>query len=168
MSIKFRCEHCHKEIKAPDDAGGRRGTCPYCKQSCYVPTPVSEEDILPLKPIDEEEQRREQEFRRALLEEELDLRAEIGDTDAVPTVPLEHREDISSEDLHHFVVNYCLDLYNGNKERAQTHLAQLKKFGGVGMKAVQDFLSGKVQEPALQEIPSDTLKEYLSLLGDQL
>lgn len=165
MGITFHCEHCHKEVKAPDETTGKRGKCPYCKQSCYIPIQVSEDDIIPLAPIDETEERRMEQQRMELLKREREILAEIGGD---PAVPLEHREDLTSTDLHHFVVNYCLDLSGGQKERAQTHVGDLKKYGGLGMEAVEDFLTGKVQEQALENIPSETLERFLRQLGDQL
>lgn len=36
--IRFRCEHCGKTVQAPHGAGGKRGTCPHCRQSCAIPT----------------------------------------------------------------------------------------------------------------------------------
>ena len=44
MSIEIHCDHCGKLIKAPDDAGGQRGKCPYCHQSVYVPAPNAGDD----------------------------------------------------------------------------------------------------------------------------
>ncbi|GAH70318.1 unnamed protein product, partial [marine sediment metagenome] len=58
MPISFKCEHCGKQIEAPDSAGGQRGRCPYCKQSNYIPSPVSEEEIYDLAETDEEDAKR--------------------------------------------------------------------------------------------------------------
>jgi len=37
MTIKFHCEHCRRLVQAPDSAGGRRGTCPHCQGSNFIP-----------------------------------------------------------------------------------------------------------------------------------
>lgn len=78
MSITFRCEHCDKQIEAPDSAGGKRGKCPYCHQSNYIPRPVSEDELVPLAPIDEDQERRQQEEIDRLMKVERELRAEAG------------------------------------------------------------------------------------------
>src|ERR1017187_3310117 len=107
MSITFRCEHCRKDVQAPDSAVGKRGKCPFCGHSSYIPEPVNEEDVLPLAPVDEEEERRHQQEVHQLFEQERDLIAQTG---SKPEAPLDQREDVKTEDVHHFVVNYCLDM----------------------------------------------------------
>jgi len=165
MTIKFRCEHCHKEVNAPDTAAGKRGKCPYCGQGSYIPAPVSDEDVLPLAPIDEEEERRRQEEIHALLKQEREL---IAESKGEPPVPLEHREDLDTEDLHHFVVNYCLDMGGGRLDRAQAHVQKLKSFGQKGIGAVNDFITGRAGEPALKNIPRPVLMGFLKQLSERL
>ena len=58
MTIAFRCSHCHKDVQAPDAAAGKRGKCPFCGQSNYVPAPVAPADELDLAPVDEAADRR--------------------------------------------------------------------------------------------------------------
>jgi len=54
MGISFHCESCKKKIKAPNDAGGKWGNCPFCKHRCYIPLPKSDDEPeLKLAPIDE-------------------------------------------------------------------------------------------------------------------
>ncbi len=165
MSITFRCEHCHKEVKAPDAAGGRRGKCPFCQQSTYIPSPVSEEDILPLAPVSEEDERKERERVQSLYQQEHDLLAETG---TVPQTPLEHREDLTAADLHHFVVNFCLEMARGNKEGAEDQADRLSKFGPLGRKALEELAGGQLHEPALDAIDRPTRQQYLNLLRRKL
>ena len=57
MSISFNCESCKKKIKAPDEAGGKWGNCPYCKHRCYIPSPKSEDEgELTLTPLNANEE----------------------------------------------------------------------------------------------------------------
>jgi phage FluMu protein Com len=165
MGITFRCEHCRKEVEAPDAAAGKRGKCPFCRKSNYIPAPVSEEDVLPLAPVDEQEERRRAEKVQKLLEEEKELLEEQRG-EAAP--PLEQREDLASEELHHFVVNYCLDMANSKLERAGVHVKRLKEFGGLGVEAVDDFIDGNAAEPALEAIPPKVLQGFLSELKSQV
>lgn len=68
MPIELHCPQCQKMIRAPDTAGGHHGKCPYCGNSVYVPMPVTDdEDIIPLAPLDEAEERRAEEERREAL-----------------------------------------------------------------------------------------------------
>ncbi|MBL7134592.1 MAG: hypothetical protein ISS78_10885 [Phycisphaerae bacterium] len=161
MAITFRCEHCGKEVKAPDGAGGKRGKCPHCGQSNYIPTPTGQDDVIPLAEIDTEEEKQRQEQEKALLEQERELIAETAPPQAAP---LDQREDLTSEDLHHLVINYCLDMAAGKLERAETHVTELKKHGRLGTTAVDEFLKGKATEPALNDIPAPVLQGFLKQL----
>jgi len=64
MSVELHCPKCGKLIRAPDDAGGKRGKCPYCKETVYVPSPNPEHEEIPVAPLDEEEIEHERELRR--------------------------------------------------------------------------------------------------------
>ena len=165
MAIRFKCSSCGREVTAPDDAAGRKGRCPHCGQSNEIPSvPAGEQDdgTIPLAPIDEEEEHRRQEQLRALYEQELALLSETGGV--ADDVPLEHREEIDSEDLYHFVVNYCLDMANGKLDRAERHAEQLRRYGHWGAQAVDDFLSGSAREAALDYIPPRVLEGFLRQL----
>ena len=164
MSITIKCDGCQKEIKAPDAAAGKRGKCPYCGHSCYIPVPVSEDDLLPLAPDDEEEERkREQELRAQARE----LLAEMGGTSG-PSVDEKEPHHVPAEELYHFVVNYCMDMASGKLERAETHVARLKRHGYTGLQAVEDFLTGRAEEEAMKIIPKPVLTAYLNQLTQKL
>lgn len=165
MSITFQCEHCHKEIKAPDSAGGKRGKCPYCQQSTYIPSPVSEDEILPLAELDDEQERRDKEMVEALYAQEHDL---LAQTARGPVPPLEHRENLSTADLHHFVINFCLEMARDNVKAADAEAAKLRKFGPLGVAALEEIASGKVREPALEAIARRPRTLYLNTLRGRL
>jgi len=166
MTISFKCEHCHKEVQAPDSAGGKRGKCPCCGQASFIPAPVSAEDVLPLTPLSESEERKQQEEIDAQMAEQRALIAASAGGEVA--VPLEHRDDVTAEDLYHLVVNYCIDLLESKLDRAQLHLEQLKKFPATARKAVDDIASGKVCEPALDRMSARVKKGFLLQLRDQL
>ena len=165
MSIKFQCHNCHNEVTAPDAAAGKKGKCPFCGQSNEIPLPVAEDDMIPLAPIDEEAETRERAERHALFEREKDLLAETG---GESPVPLEHRSDLGSEDLHHFVVNYCLDLFDSKLAQAEQSAEQLTRYGPLGAEAVDDLLTGKAMEPALDRIPRAVMQGFLKQLKEQV
>ena len=165
MSITFQCEHCHKEVKAPDGTAGKRGKCPHCQQSCYIPTPVSDDELYDIAPLDEEGERQREEELKRLREQEKQLLAE--DKEA-PSEPLEQRDDVAAEDLHHLVVNYCLDLARSKLPQAETHAKKLRSFGPAGIQAVDDFLTGGATEPALDDLPAPVIQGFLNQLREQL
>jgi len=152
-------------VKAPDSAAGKRGKCPHCGQSSYIPAPVADEDLIPLAPVDEaEEQARRREIESLLAVDRRLLR----ETGGGPDVPLEHKEDLSSADLHHFVVNYCMDVFNGNLERAQLYVRKMKMLKYTAIEAVEDFQTKKTHEAVLDAIPSRVLEGFLKDLKDKL
>jgi len=165
MTITFQCEHCRKEVKAPDDAAGQRGKCPFCGETSYIPTEVSEDDVLPLAEVDEQEERERERKMQQLVEDE---QARLSEEDLKQEIPLDQRDNVSSHDLHHFVVNYCLDMAEGKMERAAQHAAKLKNYGHTGSQAVEDFLTGNALEPALDKLPAKVRNGYLNQLAETL
>ncbi len=73
MPIELHCEHCGKPVRAPDDAAGKRGVCPACHQSVYIPTPSDQLEPLDISPVDSEEERE----RARLLRESQQLASNI-------------------------------------------------------------------------------------------
>ena len=165
MSILFRCEHCGREAQAPADSAGKRGPCPHCHQTNYIPLPVEARDVIPLEDLDESEEARRQAELERLRQVERDLLA--GETGELP-IPLEHRENLSVADLHHLVINHLLDLAAGKIDRAGLHVAKLRKFGSLASEAVADVAAGKVVEPALKAIPAPVLKGFCRQLQIEL
>lgn len=166
MTIQFHCEHCRKKIEAPDEAGGRRGKCPYCKGSNYIPAGGDTEEI-DLAPIDEHQEKLRKQEVHDLIEAERDLLSETSLSPSTPRLSERDDNEVSTEDLHHVVVNYCLDMSNGDLERAETYVTQLRRFGDTSLQAADDFLSGRVLEPALDSIPVKVLQGFLkNLMGD--
>ncbi|MHC4986628.1 MAG: TFIIB-type zinc ribbon-containing protein, partial [Planctomycetota bacterium] len=141
MSITFDCTGCGKQIEAPDSAGGKRGKCPFCGQGNDIPAAApapDDDDLFDLAPLDHEEERRRKAEVQRLLEQERDLLAASAE-EAGP--PLEQRDSVDTQDLYHFVINYCRDMADGQLERAQTHLQKLKNFRALGKEATEDFLT---------------------------
>ena len=161
MTISFRCEHCRKKVEAPDQAGGRRGRCPYCKGECYVPKPVADDELLPLAEEDPAAEAQHQQELARLAEAQRALRKDL---DSEPAAPLEHREDLKAEDLYHLVVNYCLALADSKLPQAEAHAKELHKHRHLAMTAVDDFVTGRTVEAALQRIPGKLLQGFLMQL----
>jgi hypothetical protein len=60
MSIDLHCPQCTKLIRAPDNAGGRHGKCPYCEAKVYIPTPPAEDDEIKIAPFDATDAKRDE------------------------------------------------------------------------------------------------------------
>jgi phage FluMu protein Com len=165
MTITIQCENCRKDVAAPDEAAGKRGKCPYCGHSNYIPAPVADDEILDLAPVDEEEERRLKEERHRLHEQ---AKALLDADKEQPAVPLDQREAVSSQDVQHLVVNYCLDMYSSRLDRLRTHVTQLRKHQLAGLQAVEEFATDRIKEPALKSIPPRALKAFLAQLKEEL
>ena len=165
MGITFRCEFCHKEIQAPDTAGGKRGKCPFCAKSTYIPSPVKEEELLDLAPLDDQEEHRLQEHVQELYRREHDLIA-LGKKGTLE--PLEERDNLTSADLHHFAVNYVLEMARNNLQGADVQVMKLRNFGALGVQAVDDFIEGNAHEPAMEALPKRVRASFLAELRAKL
>lgn len=80
MSIELHCEHCGKLVRAPDEAAGKRGVCPACHQSVYIPTPADRLEPLDLAPVDKDEERE----RERLLHESQELTKRLLSEEGIP------------------------------------------------------------------------------------
>jgi hypothetical protein len=121
---------------------------------------------IPLAPIDEEAERRQRALEKELRDMEIALsRQDFEERDDLPE---EREKTLSAEDFHHYVVNFCMDLYGGNIQRAHKLAEQLRAQEAVGRAAVQDFISGKVWEPVLDMVPKRLLQGFLKDLEDRL
>ena len=165
MTITFHCEHCRKEVQAPDAAGGKRGKCPFCGTSNYIPAPPSDEDIIPLAPLDEEDERRRQQEVQDLLRQERDLLSEIG---GQPVDPKDLQSADVKQDLRDQVVRYCLDMHAGKLPRAQAQSQALLRQGPAALQIVEDLMSGKEIDPALAAMPGGLLAGFLRQLRQEL
>ena len=150
MAIRLQCERCGREVQAPDSDGGKRGKCPYCGHSNYIPAGLDGEAPLPLMPVDEQEERARQAEVEALRNQERELLAESG------------------PDAHALVVDYCLDMAASRLDQCRSHLAELKELGRGGVEAVEDFLTQNKIEPALGTVPEQVLQGFLKKLRAEL
>jgi hypothetical protein len=66
------------------------------------------------------------------------------------------------------VVNYLLDMFDGNLERAGMHAEKLRGFGAKGIEAVDEFAEGKIDEPALERIPEPIRQGFLRELKGRM
>lgn len=152
MSIEFHCDHCGRLVRAPDDAGGKRGKCPTCHQPVYVPTPSDQIEPLDLAPVDESEEHE----RARLLKESQDIQRELLDernppTDvapASPSVPVE--QPLPPElDMETLVIEYALAMAAGDLEQAEQLATDIRS----DMKAAEDVM----QRLMLDELPPERL-----------
>jgi len=173
VSIEFNCPSCEKSIRAPDTAGGKYGKCPFCEVKVYIPMPPStDEDEIKLAPIDEEEERREQE----LIRESVRYAAAFDkDPDKLPPEGAEGRggggrrqaEPPPGEviDVPDEVEAFVVAMRDSRLTDADRVLARLKRSGT----RAKDYVEGLMLDPTpppIGNVPKPLLMGFLkSLLG---
>ncbi len=173
MSIELNCPQCEKQIRAPDNAGGKYGKCPYCETKVYIPAPADDEGEIGLAPIDEEEERRERELIResvryaAAFDKESDKLPPEG---AMPKGgggrPVQHEPPPGEVvDLGDEVEAFVVAMRDSKLDAAERVVRKLK---GQGARA-RDYVEGLMLDPApppLGNVPKPLMQGFLkSLLG---
>ena len=172
MSIELHCSKCGKLIRAPDEAGGRRGKCPYCQESVYIPMPHDDDEEIRIAPIDDEAERREKELRR----ESTDFIATVGHETGSPgreggsdsyemagdALPPGEVVDITDE-----VDAFILAMRDSKLDEAERIAVKL---AGTGTRA-RDYVQGMILDempPQIEGVPPPLVKGFLKKLLDRL
>lgn len=168
MSIELHCTQCQKLIRAPDKAGGRRGKCPYCGNSVYIPTPAGEDEEIGLAPLDEEEENRAEEERRRATRYAAQVDHESGGVPASDDEPASGLDDSPGEvvDIDAEVESYVLAMRDAALDAAQAAAARLKRIGPRARDHVQGMLADSML-PAFENLPAPVAQGFLKkLLGE--
>ncbi|MFH0982281.1 MAG: hypothetical protein V2A79_12160 [Planctomycetota bacterium] len=173
MSIEFHCPMCRKLIRAPATAGGKRGKCPYCKESVYVPMPPEEREEIPLAPLDPNEEAREHqlldEARRlttALDKEEpakYDTGGEVPDTGSGVVLPRDFDVDVPES-----VNDFLAAMAASDMGRADVATRQLKKHAAEAKEHVRQLIAEESPSADLGNIPLPVYKGFLRSLLELL
>ncbi len=176
MSIEIPCPQCRKLIRAPDDAGGKRGKCPYCKDSVYIPLPPDEAGEIPLAPIDEEAERRAEELRReairyaAAVDKVRDSRAAAGNAassaGSAPPMPAAGEAVDLGAETEAFVLAMC----DSKLDTAEAAAARMKRAGSRARDYVEGLLldPGAAGPPQYENVPAPVVQGFLKALLSRL
>ena len=162
MSIDLHCPQCQKLIRAPDNAGGRRGKCPYCGGSVYIPTPPEETEEIGLAPIDETEEERARKLRREAAQFTADVGIGVdggdlgGEESDAPGVSM----DIDSE-----IEAFVIAMRDSQLDEADAVSDRLKKTTRESRQRIQQMLAeGSV--PVVENVPPPVVQGFVkTLLG---
>ena len=173
MAIEFHCSKCEKLIRAPDTSGGRRGKCPYCKESVYIPTPPEEHEEIPLAPVDVQEEERDRRLREesarfaaALDREEpakYDVGAPVAGGEGAPALPRDLEIDVAD-----VVRDYLAAMVASEMERAEDTVRQLKAHAAQAKKHVQQMMVDELPPADMGDIPVAVYKGFLRTLLKRL
>jgi hypothetical protein len=138
--------------------------------------PASEVDEIPLAPLDEEKDRREQE----LAEEDRRYRAAISHEDKEPperpgrghapgsetAMPLPRADEVI--DVSGLVRRFVLAMANSKLEQADRIAGQLAPVAAKAKDEVQRLMVDELPPPGLEEVPPALYKGFLKALLDRL
>jgi hypothetical protein len=159
MSISFHCESCKQKIKAPDNAGGKWGNCPYCKHRCYIPMPKNEnEPELRLAPVEESE-----ESKIGLLRNQTHVltRQLLHETD-LPAESVGGAGDAADEKA---VIKTCIlylrQIADGELDGAEKTFSKLKIYKRTTLRILSSMGRAERPEPELADIPDKILQKLI-------
>lgn len=166
MSIELHCPQCQKLIRAPDDAGGKNGKCPYCKAPVYIPLPKSNDDEeIGLAPLDPDEEKRERELRRESIRY---VSAVQHATDAgIDTGASSSSESADVVDMSDEVETFVRAMHKSELEQADSAAARLRHAGTRARDYVQGLLMDEIP-PEFEGIPQPLVQGFLKALLSRL
>ncbi|MFA5238127.1 MAG: hypothetical protein WC476_00270 [Phycisphaerae bacterium] len=156
MAITFRCEHCDKEIKAPDNAGGRWGKCPGCGSKIYVPAAGTEEELR-LAPVDSAEiaeQKRLLAETFRIEQEILREKDEVLEDSPERAVPV---YELGDDELKRNIVNYLRLMAEADLEQSARLEPAIIHCGKRALKFIDEIALSEIPEPELADIPPHVL-----------
>lgn len=170
MAIEFHCEHCGTLVRTGEENAGKRGKCPSCHQSVYIPTPDDQIETLELAPVDEEEERRKQ----ALLEETRQLTQELMHDRNVPpesaaTAPAPAPTPLGDVRLAKVVmqeriVQYARHMAQGDLSKAESLAKEIRRDMKLAEEVMQEMTVDELPPPELADIPRPVLVGFFKQL----
>ncbi|UCG17792.1 MAG: hypothetical protein JSV19_07125 [Phycisphaerales bacterium] len=169
VSVKFHCGKCGKLIRAPKEASGGRGKCPYCKQSVYIPSAEEEREAIPLAPIDEDGDRQQERLDREAKRFFADLSRADGDSDigGGPSASAAG-PPAAGADVHRLVIEAVQALQESDLGQADELIRRLKPSAEKSKAYIQALMVDEMRPPELEACPSALYKGFLRTILEQL
>ncbi len=166
MSIELHCPECRKLIRAPDDAGGKRGQCPYCKNSVYIPLPPDDSEEIRIAPMDDDEERKAEKLRSESLRHAtaMDHVTDTGPGDEASSVGEAPGEvvDIADE-----VQRFVRAMHESKLDAAESAATQLQKNTLRARDHIEGLLVAEAP-PHFEDLPRPLLLGFLKMLLGRL
>ena len=158
MTISFHCESCKKKIKAPDEAGGKWGKCPYCTHRCYVPLPKSEDEPeLKLAPIDEAEETHMTDLMRQTHDLAQRILHERQTLEDGPDEDPDAHKAIEKEVIKKSIL-YLRQMADGELKQAEKTFVQLHRHKKPSLCILSAMARAERPEPELADISDSVLQ----------
>lgn len=172
VAIEFHCEHCNHLIKAPDEAGGRTGKCPFCHSPTYIPRPAAEQD-LDLAPLDdaEEQKRRKEALEAAALQRSLlHERAAPGEPGRGTKQPAGGGGGFVSpaKSIAALIVSYVEAMSGGKLDKAEEVAKELGRQSSSAVTVLDEMARENLAGYGLPALPKPVLLGFLKQLRQKL
>ncbi|MFC1676346.1 hypothetical protein ACFL3G_04705 [Planctomycetota bacterium] len=170
MGIQFHCEHCGKKIKAKDGTGGKWAKCPSCHNKVYIPNLSGSgggEDELKLTPIDEADQKKQQQ----LMAETYQLRNDLLQEEEEPTGqngPINSAAQLSEKELTKDIILYLRQTADGELDSAKKLVAFIAPCGDRTIHILDRIGLSEIPEPELADIPPQVLAGLIRALRSEI
>lgn len=178
MAIVFHCEHCGKKVEAQDSVGGKRGRCPACHNTIYVPSHVENEEPLHLAPLDDQDEQQ----RNRLLSETYHLTQNILEERALPEEPVETAEKESDPDMSYLtpmasmdakelklnIVQYLRLMAEGELDEAAQLSILIVPQGKLATDILDNIALSEMPEPELSHLPPQILSGLIRNLRAEI
>ena len=169
MSIEFHCDHCGKLVRTADEHAGKRGKCPTCHQSVYIPSPRDELETLGFAEESEEERAEKERAQRESDQLAAQLRGETAD---VPddNIGLADGPDASiydaslPVDMEELVVDYVLAMADGNLDEAESLAHHIKAKRNEANDVIERLSIDEIPPRRLARVPRPLLQGFLRQL----
>ena len=166
MAITFHCDHCGKEIKAADSAGGRWGKCPSCHNKLYVPN-LNIENELTLAPVDESEE----EKKKRLMAETYQLTQDILKERELPEGATQisgPTSQMNEKELTKNIILYLRQMADGTLDEAETTAAAIAPHSGQAVAVLDKIALSDMPEPALAGVSPLVLAGLIRTLRSKI
>ena len=154
MSISFHCECCKKKIKAPDEAGGKWGNCPYCKHRCYIPTPrADDEPELRLAPVDGSEETK----IGMLMHQTHSVTRDLLQTASLDEGSRPGQDAANEKEVIKICILYIRQMADGELSQAAGTFEKLKIYKKTSLRLLSSMARAERPEPELSDLPDGVL-----------
>lgn len=165
MAIMFHCDHCGKEIKAADSAGGKWGKCPSCHNKLYVPNLNAEE--LPLAPVDLSEEEEKKRLMAETYQLTQDILKERGGSEGA-TQTSGGGSEMGEKELTTKIILYLRQMADGALDEAETTAAAIAPHSGQAVAILDQIAISDMPEPELADITPQVLAGLIRTLRSKI
>ncbi len=171
--IRVTCQNCNHVIKAPRKAAGRRGKCPHCHNSVYIPTPESELDAIPLEPEHEQAHAAAQRLEKEDVALAAAMRRETKEAPELTVTPQRERPAtrktaLNATEINDLIIRYLLAMQVSELERAETLTVELKGAARQAKSKIQQMMVDAMRPEAVRSMADGLYQGFLRKLLEQL